>query len=129
LNEVPILIQNATKPCDDATAAAGNGFACEDRRHDVDRVPEEDRAVKLPFQDAQECQCVDSRRLARKTRGDGQTKESVRDWAAEGVAGLRRMINVEWIEIAREARKAHDVRLGDRPPRTYPFVARDEIIE
>jgi hypothetical protein len=53
----------------------------------------------------------------------------VGDRAAEGVADVRRMIDVERIEIAREAREPHDVRLGYSPPRTFPLVAHDEIIE
>jgi hypothetical protein len=53
----------------------------------------------------------------------------VGDWAAEGVADLRRMIYVERIEIAREPCEAHNVRLGYGPARTFPLVAHDEIFK
>jgi hypothetical protein len=116
-------------PGDDASPAAGTRFQRLDRRHDMDRVSKEDRTVEFPFQDGQERERVDSRRLASQTGGDGQTQQPVGDWAAEGVADLRRMIYVERIEIAREPCEAHNVRLGYGPARTFPLVAHDEIFK
>jgi hypothetical protein len=51
-------------PGDDASPAAGTRFQRLDRRHDMDRVSKEDRTVEFPFQDGQERERVDSRRLA-----------------------------------------------------------------
>ncbi len=124
-----ILIQNAPAPGDDASPTAGARFERQDRRHDVDRIAKEDGTMKSPFQDGQERQGVHSRRLACETGGDRETKEPMGDWAAEGVADLRRMIYVERIEIARETREPHDVGLSHRPARTFPLVAHDEIIK
>ena len=64
-----------------------------------------------------------------QSRGDGQTEETVGDGAAEGVADLRRMVDVERIEISRETCEVHDVRFRHCPSWTFPFVADDEIIE
>jgi hypothetical protein len=64
-----------------------------------------------------------------KPSRNGETKQPVSDWAAEGVAGLRRMIYVERVEIARKSRKPDDSRFGHRPTRTFPLVANDEIIK
>jgi hypothetical protein len=95
----------------------------------VNRVSKGDWPVKSPIDDGQKRESINAWRVTCKASCDGETKQPVRDRSAEGVAGLRRMIYVERVEIARESRKPYDVRFGHCPTRAFPLVTNDEIIK
>ena len=85
LDQVSILIENSSVPGDDASPTFGLGLQRLDGGQGVDRVPEDDRPMKLPFEDRQKCEGVDARRLAHQAGGDGQTEQSMSHRPAEGV--------------------------------------------
>ena len=86
LNQVSILIEDSPVPGDDASPSAGLRLQRLDRGEGVDRITEDDRTMKLPFEDGQEREGVDARRLAHQAGGDGQTEQSMSHRPAEGVA-------------------------------------------
>jgi len=85
--------------------------------------------MEFPVDNGQKRQGVDARRMTCKASCNGETKQPMGHRSAEGVADLRRMIYVKWVEIARETCKPHDVRLGHGPARAFPLVTNDEIIK
>ena len=88
----------------------------------MDRVTEDDGTVKLPFENGQKCEGVDTRCLAHQAGGNGQTKQSVGHGPAEGVALGRRMINMQRIEVARQAGEENNIGFRDGSPWALPLV-------
>lgn len=68
----------------------------------MDGVTEGNRMMKFPFEDTQERQGVDSGSLAQEAGRDGQTQETMRDRTAKRVVLGSRMVDMKWIEVARE---------------------------
>ena len=129
LNEVSILIQNSPVPGDDASSSLGLRLQRLDGREGVDRITENDRAMKLPFEDGQKRESIDARCLAHQSGGDGQTEQSVSHGLAEGVALRGRMIDMQRIEVSGKAREEDDIRFRDGPSRAFPLITDDKIIE
>ena len=53
----------------------------------------------------------------------------MRDGLAKWAAIRRGVIDMDRVEISREAREQDDIRLRHGPSRTLPFIADDEIIK
>ena len=100
LNQVSILIQNFSVPCNDATPSSCLTLQRNNDRQGVDRVPKDDWSVEFPFEDCQERQGVDTRSLAHEARGDGQTKQSMGHGPAEGIASGARNLNFGLLPLA-----------------------------
>jgi hypothetical protein len=94
----------------------------------VDCVPEKDGAVKLPFEDRQEGQSGDARRLAHQTCGKRQAEKAVSHWSPVGICRFIGVIHMKGIGIPGETREQDDVCFGNRSPRAFPFIADDEFI-
>jgi len=95
----------------------------------MDRITENDWAVKLPFQNGQECESVDARSLTHQSGCDGQTKQSVSHRPPEGAVQSGRMIDMERIEVSRQTGEDDDIGLRYGPTWALPLIADHEIVE
>jgi hypothetical protein len=129
LNQVSILIQNFSVPCNDASPSSCLSLQRNNDRLCVDRVAEGDWSVEFPFEDCQERQGVDARRLAHEAGGDGQTKQSVSHGPAEGIASGGRMIDMKGVKIARQSGEEDNIGFRHGPSWTLPLITDHEIIE
>ena len=68
-------------------------------------------------------------RVARQPRGDRKPQKTVRHGLAEGTPAGFLVVHVQRIEVAGNAGKGRDVRLGHGPTRAFPLVADGQIIE
>jgi hypothetical protein len=129
LNQVSMLIQDFSVPGDDASPSPGLRLQRKYCREGVDRIAEDNRSMKLPFEDAQEREGVDARRLAHESGGDGQTKQSMSHGSTERVDLGRRMISMKRIEISRETREEDNIGFGHGSSGAFPLISDHEIIE
>ena len=129
LDELPVLVEDPPIPGDHATSAVGRGLQGVHTCDPPDRVTEMDRTMESPLQDGEERQGVDARRLTEQPGADGQAEQTMGDRLAEGAGSRRRVINVDGIKISGEAREPDNIGLGDRPSRSLPFIADDQVVE
>jgi len=129
LNQVSILIQNFSVPCNDATPSSCLTLQRNNDRQGVDRVPKDDWSVEFPFEDCQERQGVDTRSLAHKARGDGQTKQSMSHGPTEGIASGGRMIDMKRVKIARQSGEEDNIGFRHGSSWALPLITDHEIIE
>jgi hypothetical protein len=129
LNQVSILIQNFSVPCNDASPSSCLTLQRNNDRLGVDRVPKDDWSVEFPFEDCQERQGVDARSLAHEAGGDGQTKQSMSHRPAEGIASGGRMIDMKRVKIARQSGEEDNIGFRHGPSWALPLITDHEIIE
>jgi hypothetical protein len=126
---VSLVIEDPAIPGDDAPSRVAAAFQGLDAGNPVDRITEDNRAMEPPFQDRQERQGIDPWSLGEQARGDRQAQQSVRDRPSERALFGGGMIDVNGVEIPREAREEDDIRLRHRPPRGLPFITDDQVVE
>ena len=117
-------------PGDDSAPALGLGKQRLDLRERMDRITEDDRAMKLPLKDGEKCDGVDARCLAASSPVAMARPSS--PWATgrpKTAATGRGMIDMQRIEISGEAREQDDIGFGDGSPWAFPLVADQEIIK
>jgi len=129
LNEVAVLIQNPPVPRDNAPASFGLRLQQFNFGYGMDRIAEDDGTMKFPFEDRHECQGVNARSLAHQSRGNGQAEETVCDGPSEGVAPGGRMVDMQRIEVSRQAGEEHDIGFRHCSSWALPFITDDEIIK
>jgi hypothetical protein len=129
LSEMTVLIKDSTVPGDDASPALGLRLQRFDRGKCVDRIAENDWAVKFPLEDSQKCEGIDARRLADQSGGDRQTEQSMSNGPTEGIALYGRMIDVKWVKISREPGEEDNIGFRHRPSGAFPLIADHEIIK
>ena len=102
LNQIIILIKDSSVPCDYAPTPFRLRLQRLDSGKCVDRVAKKYRLMKLPFEDRQKCEGVDSRRLAHQTTCNGQAEQAMSHRPSEWAASKRRMIDVKGVEVSRQ---------------------------
>ena len=129
LDEVAGLIENSPVPGDNTSPAPRLCLQRLDGGNRVDRIAENDGTMKLPFKDGHESEGVDTGGLAHESGGNGEAEQAMGHGAAEGIALGRRMIDMQGIEVAREAGKEDDISFRYGSSWTFPFVTDDKVIE
>ena len=129
LDDLAVLVDNLTMPGDDAATASRLGLQRFHSGNDLEGVAEDDREQKSPFQDGQECEGVDSRRIADQARGDGQNQQAMGNRSSERTLFRELVIAVERVEVSRQSSEEDHVGFRDGSARTLPFVAYHQIVQ
>ena len=129
LNQVSVLIKDLPVPGNDASASIGLRLQSFDCGNGVNGVAEDDGPVELPFEDREKCECVHTGCLAREPRRNGQSQEPMSHGPPEGTLLCRRMIDMQWVIISRQASEQNDIRFRHRPSRAFPLLPNCEIIK
>jgi hypothetical protein len=129
LDEVSVLVDDASVPGDDSAAAGSAWLEGLDGRNHMDGVTEKDRAMKAPFKDRQKGQGGDVGCLARQAASDGQSQKAVGNGASKGIGRWGRMIGMQRIEVSGQAGEQNNIRFGDGASGAFPLIADREFIE
>jgi hypothetical protein len=99
LDDLVVLIDDLSPPGDDAATAPRLGLQVFHLGNDPQSVTKDDREKKSPFQDGQEREGVDSRRIAGQPCGDGQNEQAMSDWSSEGTLCRELVVAVERVKV------------------------------
>ena len=93
----------------------------------MNRIPRRDRIPEKPLLIAQKRQSPNPGRLRCQSARDRQAQQPMRDRPPKRPPPCPLMIHMYRVEIPRQPRESHHIRLGDRPPRTLPLVAEGQL--
>jgi hypothetical protein len=100
-----------------------------DLRNSVYRITERNRPKESPLKNCQERHGIDPSGLADQSGGDRHSQQSMGHGLAERAAIAERMVDMQRVEVPGEPGEQNDIRFGNSPARTFPFVSHSQIVE
>ncbi len=123
------MVQDTSIPGDNPAPASGLSLQCLHGGKGMDRITEDDWAMKLPFENGQKCERVDAGRVADQPGGNRQAQQAMGDRSSERAVPSGGLIDVQWVEVSGQTGEKDDIGFRDGPSRTLPLITNGQVVK